>query len=365
MVVMFIKGVFYGAKVGVHFHKFSYIFVMQCIEYFYTLVFRSDLCARTTEGPNRAFSNAMNYTLNQLRIFLKIVQTQSVTKAAEELHLSQPAVSIQLKNFQAQFEIPLAEVVGRRIHITDFGREIAVSAENILDQVYAINYKTLAYKGQLTGRLKISVVSTGKYVMPYFLSDFIKAHPGIELMMDVTNKNKVVKSLQANEVSLALVSILPTSFTVEQMDLLQNKLYLVGNAKDKLQKTKNARELFKQLPLIFREKGSGTRQTMERFIEGNELKVLRKMELTSNEAVKQSLLAGLGYSIMPLIGIKNELQNNELIIIPVKGLPITTTWSLIWLKGKKHSPVALAFLDYLKKNKTRIVQEKFSWYEQY
>ena len=307
----------------------------------------------------------MNYTLNQLRIFLKIVQTQSVTKAAEELHLSQPAVSIQLKNFQAQFEIPLAEVVGRKIHITDFGHEIAVSAESILEQVYAINYKTLAHKGQLTGRLKISVVSTGKYVMPYFLAEFLKAHPGIELKMDVTNKSEVVKSLQDNEVNFALVSILPTSLVVERMDLLQNKLYLVGNANGEQKKTKNARELFKQLPLIFREKGSGTRQTMERFIESKELKVLRKMELTSNEAVKQSVLADLGYSIMPLIGIKNELQNNELKIIPVKGLPIKTTWSLIWLKGKRHSPASHSFLEYLKENRSRIVQDKFSWYEGY
>jgi len=307
----------------------------------------------------------MNYTLNQLRIFLKIVQTQSVTKAAEELHLSQPAVSIQLKNFQAQFEIPLAEVVGRKIHITDFGHEIAVSAESILEQVYAINYKTLAHKGQLTGRLKISVVSTGKYVMPYFLADFLKAHPGIELKMDVTNKSEVVKSLQDNEVNFALVSILPTSLVVERMDLLQNKLYLVGNANGEQKKTKNARELFKQLPLIFREKGSGTRQTMERFIESKELKVLRKMELTSNEAVKQSVLADLGYSIMPLIGIKNELQNNELKIIPVKGLPIKTTWSLIWLKGKRHSTASHSFLEYLKENRSRIVQDKFSWYEGY
>ena len=101
----------------------------------------------------------MNYTLNQLQIFLKIVQSKSVTKASEALNLSQPAVSIQLKNFQDQFEIPLTEVVGRKIFITDFGREIAESAENIINQVYAINYKTLAYKGQLTGRLKISVVS--------------------------------------------------------------------------------------------------------------------------------------------------------------------------------------------------------------
>ena len=102
----------------------------------------------------------MHYTLNQLQIFLKIVQTKSVTKASEELNLSQPAVSIQLKNLQDQFEIPLTEVVGRKIYITDFGLEIAEAAESVINQVYAINYKTLAYKGQLTGRLKISVVST-------------------------------------------------------------------------------------------------------------------------------------------------------------------------------------------------------------
>ncbi|CAH0997340.1 HTH-type transcriptional activator CmpR [Emticicia aquatica] len=307
----------------------------------------------------------MNYTLNQLQIFLKVVKTQSVTKASEELHLTQPAVSIQLKNFQDQFEIPLTEVVGRKIFITDFGREIAEAAENIINQVYAINYKTLAYKGQLTGRLKISVVSTGKYVMPFFLSDFMKQHPGVELLMDVTNKSKVVESLEKNEVDFALVSILPNKLNVEKLDLLQNKLYLVGNSNKKYKKRATTTDVFKELPLIFREKGSGTRQTMENFIEQNSISVLNKMELTSNEAVKQAVLAGLGYSIMPLIGIKSELYNDELQIIPVKGLPIKTIWSLIWLKEKNHSPVCISFLDYLKKEKDAIVKEKFSWNEEY
>jgi DNA-binding transcriptional LysR family regulator len=307
----------------------------------------------------------MNYTFHQLQIFLKIVQTQSVTKASEELHLTQPAVSIQLKNFQQQFDIPLTEVIGRKIYITDFGQEIAEVAESILDQVYAINYKTLAYKGRLTGKLRISVVSTGKYVMPFFLADFIRKHAGIELLMDVTNKSKVVESLERNEVDFALVSILPSNLNIERLDLLQNKLYLVGSDRTKSRKAVNSKDIFKTLPLIFREKGSGTRQTMERFIERNNIPVLKKMELTSNEAVKQALLAGLGYSIMPLIGIKNELHNEELQIIPIKGLPIKTTWSLIWLKGKRHSPISLSFLDYLRREKASIVQEKFSWYENY
>lgn len=307
----------------------------------------------------------MNYTLNQLQIFLKIVETKSITKASEELHLTQPAVSIQLKNFQDQFDIPLTEVVGRKLYVTDFGHEIAIAAQNIIEQVNAINFKTLAYKGQLAGRLKISVVSTGKYVMPFFLANFMQKNNGVELSMDVTNENKVIESMENNEVDFALVSIVPKILNVEKLDLLQNKLFLVGNSKMKIGKENINQESFKNLPLIYREKGSGTRQSMEAFMDKHNISPHKKMELTSNEAVKQAILAGLGYSIMPLIGIRNELHKKELQIIPMKGLPIKTTWSLIWVKGKKHSPVSAAFLEYISSNKEKIVDENFSWYEKY
>ena len=307
----------------------------------------------------------MNYTLNQLQVFLKVVQYESVTKAAEELHLTQPAVSIQLKNFQDQFDVALTEVIGRRIYITAFGREIAAAAEKIIEEVQAINYMTLEYKGRLTGRLKISSVSTGKYVMPYFLSDFMKDHSGVELSIDVTNKKKVIESLEKNEIDFALVSVLPSQMNIEKLDLLQNKLFLVGNSKANITSGVKSNDAFQDLPLIFREKGSGTRQTMEGFLKSNTVTVNKKMELTSNEAVKQAVLAGLGYSIMPLIGLKNELSNKELQTIPMKGLPITTNWSLIWLKGKKHSPVSLAFLDHLKSTKDLITHKRFDWYEKY
>ena len=307
----------------------------------------------------------MNYTLNQLQVFLKIAETGSITKAAEALHLSQPAVSIQLKNFQDQFDIPLTELVGRRIYITDFGKEIAEAVENIIHQVHAINNKTLAYKGQLFGRLKMAVVSTGKYVMPYFLAGFIEQHQGIELRMDVTNRAQVIDSLMCNEVDFALVSIVPQGLRVDNLELFQNKLFLIGNAEARLKRGRNGNEIFKDLPLIFREKGSGTRQTMEKFIESNDIPALKRLELASNEAVKQAVLAGLGYSIMSLVGVKNELYNNDLQIIPVEGLPIKTMWSLIWLPNKKLSPVANAFLEYMRQEKSQIIQNKFDWYEQY
>ena len=307
----------------------------------------------------------MNYTLHQLQVFLKVAQTQSVTKASEALHLTQPAVSIQLRNFQDQFEIPLTEVIGRKIFITDFGKEIAVAAENILNEVYAINYKTLAYKGQLTGRLKISVVSTGKYVMPYFLADFMKKHEGIELLLDVTNKAMVIESLEKNEVDFSLVSVLPEHLQLERVELMQNKLYLVGNALHQFEAKLHNKNIFETLPLIYREQGSGTRYVMEKYIEQNKIPIRKKMELTSNEAVKQAVVAGLGFSVMPLIGIKNELTNGDLKLIDVEEFPIKSTWNLIWLKSKSFSPVASSFLNYIRQEKDRIIQEKFDWTEQY
>ncbi|MEO1050293.1 MAG: LysR family transcriptional regulator [Bacteroidota bacterium] len=307
----------------------------------------------------------MYYTLHQLQIFHKVVETKSITKAAEELHLTQPAVSIQLRKLQDQFEIPLTEVIGRKLYITDFGLEIAQASERILNEADAIKYKTLAYKGHVVGRLRISVVSTGKYVMPYFLSNFLKEYEGVDLIMDVTNKSRVVESLEKNEVDFALVSVLPDNLQIEREELMQNKLFLVGNEPLSGKAKQHQPQVMEKIPLIFRERGSATRQAMERFIVESKLPINKKMELTSNEAVKQAVLAGLGYSIMPLIGIKNELNSKDLQIIPIKGLPISTSWNLIWLKNKKLSPVGEAYLSHLKDQKSLLIKEKFDWYEAY
>lgn len=307
----------------------------------------------------------MNYTLNQLRIFSTVSRTLSITKAAEELHLTQPAVSIQLRNFQDQFDIPLTEIVNKKLYLTDFGREIARAANTILNEVYAIDFKTHAHQGRLTGRLTISSVSTGKYVAPYFLTDFIREHEGVELTLDVTNKARVVESLERNEVDFALVSVLPKKLKLRYVELMQNKLFVVGNPEKKFNKKPYDQRIFESIPLIYREPGSGTRQVMEQYIKRYKLPVRKQMELTSNEAVKQAVIAGLGYSIMPLIGIKNELLNGELQIIPVKGFPITSTWYLIWLKDKNLLPAAGAYLDYVRAQKEDIIRRKFQWFEKY
>jgi len=229
----------------------------------------------------------------------------------------------------------LTEVVGRKIFITDFGKEIADAAEKIINQVNAITYKTMAFRGQLSGRLKISVVSTGKYVMPYFLSGFLKLNSGVELILEVTNRSKVIESLDKNEVDFSLVSVLPDKLPIQSVALLQNKMYTVAGIESQFDEPIYNKKLFNQLPLIFREKGSGTRLVVENFMDRNGIPIQKKMELTSNEAVKQAVIAGLGCSIMPMIGIKNELEMKELQILPVKGFPIISTWNPIYLKSKR------------------------------
>lgn len=307
----------------------------------------------------------MNYTLHQLKIFLAVSKIRNITKASEELHLSQPAVSMQLKNFQDQFDIPLLEVIGRKIYLTEFGEEIAIAAEKILQEVETLNMKFSAYQGHLIGTLKIAVVSTGKYVMPYFLSAFLKKNPGVNLSLDVTNKNAVVENLEKNEIDFALVSVIPDHLQIEKIELMENKLFLVGGREQELKLQHHNRDILNSIPLIFREPGSGTRHAMESFIKEHRISVLKTMELTSNEAVKQAVIAGLGYSVMPIIGIKNELINGDMEIIPVGGFPIKSNWQIIWMKGKRFSPAALAYLEYLKKERNKIIKEKFGWAEKF
>ncbi|WP_282123903.1 LysR family transcriptional regulator [Algibacter mikhailovii] len=307
----------------------------------------------------------MNYTLHQLEVFLKVAQLQSVTKASEALYLTQPAVSIQLKKFQEQFKIPLFELVGRRIYITEFGEEVVVAGQKIMDEVKAIDYKALSYQGELAGKLKIAIVSTAKYVMPFIISDFINENRGVDLIMDVTNKASVIKALENNEIDFAMVSTIPNKLKINRIELMRNELYMVGGKQYKHKGKNLSKSEFQKLPLIYREQGSATRLAMEKFIDSKKISTYKKMELTSNEALKQAVISGLGFSIMPLIGIKNAITIGDLQIIPVKGLPIVTNWNLIWLSSKNMSAISKALIDYVKNNKEALIAKHFDWMEKY
>ena len=307
----------------------------------------------------------MNYTLHQLEIFRTIAELQSVTKASEHLFLTQPAVSIQLKNFQAQFNLPLFEIVGRKLYITEFGEEISETAFKILEQVENIKYKSAIFEGKIAGKLNISIVSTAKYTMPYFLSDFIKTNEMVSLTMDVTNKMTVLRSLENNECDFAMVSTIPKKLNIHRIELMKNKLYFVANRDFNPSKKKVLLKDLNTSLFIFREPGSATRLAMEQYLVKHKIAIEKEMELTSNEAVKQAVIAGLGISIMPIIGIKNELRNGDLQIIEMTDFPLETNWNLIWLKSKNLSLVAKTFKNHLEENKEKIIKQHFTWFKDF
>ncbi len=301
----------------------------------------------------------MHYTLHQLRILLKVSEYQSITKAAEDLHLTQPAISIQLKKLQDQFELPLTEVIGKQLYITDFGKEIADRSRRILEEADGIKYTIDQYKGLLTGKIKISVVSTGKYVIPYFLKGFMDRHPGVDISIDVSNKNKVIEGLYQNNSDFSLVSVIPDDLNVHNIELMENQLNLAGN-KEYFGKINKPKDLEK-VTLLLREDGSATRNAMQDYLDANNIKIGKSIELVSNEAVKQAIIAGLGISIVPMIGLRTALAREGIIIIPMKGLPIITRWNLIYNKNKMLTPAHLALMEYIRENKERLVEEHFGW----
>ncbi len=301
----------------------------------------------------------MHYTFHQLKIFIKVCECLSITKTAEELFLTQPAVSIQLKKLQDQFELPLTEKIGRQLYITDFGREIEKRSKRILDEADGIKYTIDQYKGLLTGKIHISVVSTGKYVIPYFLKPFMDAYPGIDISIDVSNKGKVVKALSKNVNDFALVSVLPDQMDIQKVELIDNRLFLVGTS-DFNGKINSPKDL-EDITLLFREEGSATRNAMMDYLSKNKVQVRSSMELVSNEAIKQAIIAGIGFSIVPLIGLRTALAYEKIKIYPLKGLPALTKWNLIHNSGKNLTPVHEALIAFLEANKEKIAHEHFAW----
>lgn len=302
----------------------------------------------------------MNYTLHQLRIFTKVCENQSITKTSEALYLTQPAISIQLKKLQDEFEIPLTEVIGRQLYVTEFGKKIRDLAQHILDTVDQIEVATAQYKGILSGHIDIASASTGKYVIPYFLSGFLQQHPGVNITIDVTNKTKVVESLQQNAVDFAMVSVIPQNLNLTCLPLIKNELHLVASEDYPDLPKRMTPDKLSSHTLIFREEGSATRSAMETYLSKHQVQVKRSMQLVSNEAVKQAVRAGLGLSIMPLIGIRSELLLKKMKIIKMKDLPIETQWNLAYSSGKRLSPASQALIDYIEEHKERISEVHFS-----
>ena len=302
----------------------------------------------------------MNLTLHQLKAFQAIAKYQSITKAAEAMNMTQPAVSIQLKNLQEQFTVPLTEIIGKKIHITEFGQELVDTADRIFSEMNSIETKMLELKGLLGGKIRISSVSTGKYIIPYLMSDFMKIHPHVDISLEVSNRYNVFAHLQENSTDLALVSILPDDLDIESISIAENNWYFACSCeKAEFYKQEIEQGNWSKIPMILREKGSGTRTMMEKFFNDRDIHIESKMELATNEAVKQAVMAGLGASVLSNFSMTQELKDKRISIISYPGFPMKADWKLIWLKQKKHPPAVNAFIRWLGENKTEIFKDHF------
>ncbi|MCS5491740.1 LysR family transcriptional regulator [Algoriphagus limi] len=303
----------------------------------------------------------MNISFNQLRALHAVAQYESITKAAKSLDMTQPAVSMQLKNLQDQFDVPLTEMIGKKVHITEFGNELVEITDRIFEELGQIEQRMLELKGLLAGKIRISSVSTGKYIIPYLMAEFMKLHPHVEISLEVSNRYKVLAHLEENSTDLALVSISPQDMDLETLTLADNKWYLVASPENAEKYQKFIEENnWQKIPFILREKGSGTRVMMEKFFEDRDITIQSKMELATNEAVKQAVMAGLGATILSQYSMRKEIPEGRIKILEVDGLPLEADWKLVWLRQKKHSPAVLAFIRWISENHEEVFKRLLS-----
>lgn len=290
----------------------------------------------------------MNITLRQLRVFSAVAHHLSFTRAAEELCLTQPAVSMQVKQLENQLDVPLFEHLGKKIFLTEMGREVYHYSRSILQQIDELQGVLNSMKGLGKGRLKISVASTANYFIPVLLAGFCQRYPGVTVSLDVTNREALLSQLAENEVDLVVMGQPPEDMDLGYEAFLENPLVIVAPPEHPLAKAKKIplRRLEQEVFLV-REPGSGTRIAMERFFAQHDVRITTGMEVGSNEAIKQSVQAGLGLGLLSRDTVEMELALGRLVILDVAAFPIMRYWYVVHRHGKRLSIVAQAFKDYL------------------
>ncbi|MCP4993938.1 MAG: LysR family transcriptional regulator [Gammaproteobacteria bacterium] len=290
----------------------------------------------------------MNITLRQLRVFEAVAERLSYTKAAESLYLSQPAVSMQIRQLEDNVGLSLFEKLGKKVHLTEAGNELHRYAKGIFRQLDEMEEVLESMKGVTHGRLDIAVASTVNYFAPRALGAFSRLYPEIQLKLDVTNRKYLVKLLEENEKDLVLMGQPPENLDLEAEAFMENPLVVIAPPDHPLAgKEKIPLERLMEESFLLREAGSGTRQVMERFFKEHQLEVKRGMEMTRNEAIKQGVRAGMGLGIVSTHTIELEVETGRLAILDVEEFPLKRQWHLVHRRGKRLSPAAEAFRRFL------------------
>ena len=290
----------------------------------------------------------MRVTLRQLQAFEAVARLGSFSRAAQEMHVTQPAVSKQIRLLQEEAGLALLEQIGKRIFVTEAGHELLATCADWLERWERFEQSIGDLKGLKRGRLRIATVTTTKYFMPRLLGPFCKEYPGIDVSMEVVNRNRVLERLAGNEDDLYVMGLPPDGWDIESDRLLENNLVVIASTSHPLAGHKGipaqamANERF-----VAREQGSGTRIAVERFFAQEGIAFHVRMELGSNEAIKQAVAGGLGLAVLSQSTLNSDCG---LAVLDVAGFPVRRHWYLVWPRGKQLSVVATTFRAFLRDN---------------
>lgn len=292
----------------------------------------------------------MNSTFRQLSLFLALAEHGSITAAARACHVTQPTVSMQLRDLADSVGLPLYEQIGKRLHLTAAGEALAETARAMLDEWLAFEQTINAMKGLERGRLRVALVSTAKYFVPRLLGRFCTEHPNIEIALEILNRDGVVARLHENRDDLYIMSMPPEKLELEQHAFLDNPLVLIAPeghwlAGRPLELADLSAERF-----ILRESGSGTRLTCDAHFVRSDFAPAVRLELGSNEAIKQAVAGGLGLAVISRHALPARPEDDQLTILDVTGFPLQSRWFTLYPRGKRLSPIATVFLEHLKRS---------------
>lgn len=288
------------------------------------------------------------YTLRQIDTFLEVARQQSVTRAADILRVSQPAVSMQLRQLEDALGLPLIEHVGRKISLTDAGRDFEEYASTIVAQLKQLDDAMADRCGVRKGRVELAIVGTAKYFVPMLLVRFRKRFPEIEVALHIQNREGLMNLLTRNETDLAIMGRAPDTLECVATAFADNPLGIVCAPEHPLSRRRHAPlSILSDQEFVVRERGSGTRQAMERLFNEHGIDPPLVMEMPSNETIKQAVMAGMGLSFLSLRTIRHELASGHLVLLDLVGLPVMRQWYVTHMSAKRLSPAAKALKSFL------------------
>ena len=289
-----------------------------------------------------------NYTLKQLQTFIEVAREKSVSKAAERLFVTQPAVSMQIRQLEDAFGLALIEPIGRNIRLTNAGQEFLTHAIAALAQLKDLESIMAEHVGMKKGRIDLAIVSTAKYFVPMLLVRFSQLLPGIEIKLRIDNRENILGMLSRSEIDLVIMGRAPTTLDCEATPFATNPLAIVCAPDHPLARRKRLSiDTLKDYEFVVREQGSGTRAAMEQLFAQHDLPLKVVMEMPSNETIKQAVMAGMGLSFLSLRTVRHELAAGHMALVDISGMPIVGKWYVTHLSQKKLSPAAKSFKSFL------------------